>query len=70
MSWLPFNKPYKDFVALGRNTPGVLIEILIKDKRKLFLIGDMNPSRSTGGKKLFDENVLVIRYKYLWTKII
>jgi hypothetical protein len=67
MRWTEFNKPFSDFVKAGKNIPGALIEVEMRGRRKVFLIGDVNTSgvSSTGGKP-FSNKAIVLHYKYIW----
>lgn len=67
MRWIEFNKPYKEFVKLKKNIPGVLIEVSVRGRKRVFLIGDINPTAScTDGGRLFSKNAMVLAYKYIW----
>ena len=67
MQWIEFNKPYKEFVKLKRNIPGALVEVSVRGRRKVFLIGDINPTASCSkGGKPFSNNAIVLAYKYIW----
>jgi hypothetical protein len=66
MIWMNANIPFKDFVAQKKNRPGTLIEVLSNNRRKQFLIGDINTfSCVTDGGKPFDEESIVTRYKII-----
>lgn len=67
MSWMNFNKSFKEFVKAGRNEPGVLVEILDSGRRRVLLIGDINASASAeAGGRPFSDEAIVCRYQYIW----
>lgn len=67
MNWIEFNKPFSEFVKLGRNVPGALIDIVVDGRRRAFLIGDVNTfASSDNGGKPFNDLSVVLRYKYVW----
>lgn len=66
MNWIEFNKSFKEFSDLKRNIPGVVMEVILNDKRKLLLIGDVNESGTRAGKKKLNDETVVTRYKYVW----
>lgn len=64
--WLNANVSFKDFVAQKKNRPGTLIEVISNNRKKQFLIGDINPLSSiSGGGSPFSEDATVVRYKII-----
>lgn len=68
MNWLIFEKSYEEFVRLGRNIPGVLFEVIVKGRRKCYLIGDVNIHASNNGRPIVPKNLIVYRYKHIWSR--
>lgn len=67
-NWINENVPYKDFVAAKKNKSGTLIEVLYKNRRHQYLIGDINTSSSfADGEKSFDEDAIITRYKVIFS---
>lgn len=67
--WMDFNKPFYDFVRFNKSEPGLLIEVLLNNKRKQFLIGDISMFGSVmNGDCLINPETLIIRYKRIWAR--
>lgn len=70
MFWLPFHRPFAEFCRLEKNRPGVLVEISTSNqKKKIFLIGDVNLfGSSMGGACLLEPTTIIHRYAYIWQR--
>jgi hypothetical protein len=57
---------------MERNRPGTLIEVLVDNKKKQFLIGDICKDASLSSenaKKPFENKDIILRYRILWSKV-
>ena len=67
--WTDFTGSFQDFCRLGKNEPGVLIEVLVDNKKRQYLIGDISMYGSMmNGDCLVLSDYPVLRYKRIWTK--
>jgi hypothetical protein len=65
--WINFQGTYLDFVKRRLNEPGILVEVMLDNKKKQFLIGDMSVYGSVvGGPPLLLPETLLVRYQILW----
>lgn len=68
MIWLDANIGFKSFVDKGYARAGTIIEILLNNKKKQYLIGDVNPSGSFSKGKRISDDTVVLRYKVIWCR--
>ena len=58
---------YPSFIRLGLNKPGTLIEVLIDNEPKQYLIGHINKIKGTCNDcTAFGDKTIVKRYKIIW----
>lgn len=69
MMWISFEGSFVDFCREGKNDAGTLIEVILSNKKKQLLIGDVSMYGSVmDADPLLNASTRVVRYKRLWSR--